>query len=240
MWYTGLGEDNAVQGIGMATSTDGVTWERIRGCRGRERSLRETGEDGRFDEHKIITSTVLKDLVTEELPCAGVGGRRALLPDVSRASTPTTTTATASGTRCLPDGVAWTKVDGADPSGAVFGLGPKGSFESKGVGVPNVIKDGALFQMWHEAFDGKRYSIGHATSLTGLTWTRADSNGPALIGADDPGTYDDDYVWTGTVVKEGDRYRMWYSVSSKPDSNRLGLALLEPGAPRTPPGHGRR
>jgi hypothetical protein len=32
-------------------------------------------------------------------------------------------------------------------------------------------------------------------------------------------------------VKEGDRYRMWYSVSSKPDSNRLGLALLEPGAP---------
>ena len=231
MWYTGLGEDNAIQGIGMATSTDGVTWERVPGTEEGGAVLRESGEDGRFDEHEIITANVLKDVVTEELPCedAAVGEPCYRMwfegidtDDYYRYRV---------GYATSPDGVSWTKVDGADESGAVLGLGPKGTFESKGVGVPNVIKDGAIFQMWYEAFDGKRYSIGHATSPDGITWTRAEPNGPALIGADDPGTFDDDYVWTGTVVKEADSYRMWYSVSSKPDSNRLGLALLEPGAP---------
>jgi hypothetical protein len=231
MWYTGLGEDNAVQGLGMATSTDGVTWERVAGTEEGGAVLRETGEDGRFDEHQIITSTVLKDLATADLPCAGVEAGEPCYRMWFEGVDTDDYYRYRIGYATSPDGVAWTKIDGADPSGAVFGLGPKGSFESKGVGVPNVIKDGALFQMWYEAFDGKRYSIGHATSPDGITWTRAEPNGPALIGADDPGTYEDDYIWTGTVVKEGDHYRMWYSVSSKPDSNRLGLALLEPGAP---------
>jgi hypothetical protein len=51
-----------------------------------------------------------------------------------------------------------------------------------------------------------------------------------LAGADDPGTYKKDDVWTATVLKDGDGYRMWYSVSSKPKSDRVGLASMEPGA----------
>ena len=69
-----------------------------------------------------------------------------------------------------PDGVAWTKVPGSDPSGAVLSLGGKGEFDEKGVGVPYVVKDGALFQLWYEAVDAhSTYTIGHVVSADGIT-----------------------------------------------------------------------
>jgi hypothetical protein len=129
-----------------------------------------------------------------------------------------------------PDGVAWTKVPGADPTGAVLGLGAKGAFDDSGVGVPNVIKDGALYRMWYEAFGNPTYVIGYATSPDGVQWTRGDAAAPALAGADDPATFDPDDVWTATVVRQGSSYDMWYTVASKPESQRFGLARLQPGA----------
>ena len=120
---------------------------------------------------------------------------------------------------------------GKDPSGAVLSLGGKGEFDEKGVGVPYVVKDGALFHLWYEAVDAhSTYTIGHAVSADGITWTRQAPNTPALTGADDPGTYKEDSVWTASVLKTGDTYRMWYTVSDKPNSQRFGLAQMVPGS----------
>ena len=229
MWYVGLGPKNSIQGIGLATSSDGSTWQRVRGSAEGGAVLRESGEDGRFDEHQIITSVVIKDQASDAAPCASVAAGDPCYRMWYEGVDTDDYYRYRIGYATSPDGVAWTKVPGSDPSGAVVGLGPKDGFESKGVGVPNVIKDGALFQMWYEAFNGHRFRIGHVTSTDGVTWTRADPNGPVLTGADDPGSYEKDDVWTATVLKDGDGYRMWYSVSSKPKSDRVGLASMEPG-----------
>jgi hypothetical protein len=229
MWYVGLGPKNSIQGIGLATSTDGLTWRRVEGPAKGGAVLRESGEDGRFDEHQIITSVVIKDQATEAAPCGAVATGQSCYRMWYEGVDTDDYYRYRIGYATSPDGVAWTKVPGPDPSGAVVGLGPKDGFESKGVGVPNVIKDGALYQMWYEAFNGQRFRIGHVASTDGVHWTRAEPNGPVLAGGDDPGTYKKDDVWTATVLKDGDGYRMWYSVSSKPKSDRLGLASMEPG-----------
>jgi hypothetical protein len=233
MWYTGIGPDESIQGVGLATSTDGITWQKVPGPAEGGAVLRESDESGTFDRSQVITSVVLKDVATAEVPCSGVAAGSPCYKMWYEGVDTSDGYIYRVGYATSPDGVAWTKVPGADPTNAVLGLGAKGAFDDAGVGVPNVIKDGALYRMWYEAFGNPTYVIGYASSPDGVTWTRADDLAPALRGADDPAGYDPDDVWTATVAREGSSYRMWYTVSSKPESRRFGLAHLQPGAELT-------
>lgn len=230
MWYTGLGTDNAIQGVGLATSSDGLHWARVKGPDRGGAVLRESKVKGTFDQHELITSHVIKDVSTEAAPCPGITTGSTCYRMWYEGVDKRDYYRYHIGYAVSPDGVTWTKVTGADPSGAVVSLGGKGEFDEKGVGVPYVVKDGALFHLWYEAVDSKsRYSIGHVVSSDGVTWMRQQPNTPALTGADDPGTFKHDSVWTAAVLKDADRYRMWYTVTDKPDSQRIGLAEMAPG-----------
>lgn len=231
LWYTGLGPKDRIQGVGLATSIDGATWTRVPGPAEGGAVLRESGEKGSFDRNQVITATVLKDNESTGAPCVGASPGGACYRMWYEGIDTSNGYVYRVGYATSPDGVAWTKVPGSDPTGAVLGLGAKGAFDDAGVGVPNVVKDGALYRMWYEAFAKPSYTIGYATSPDGLRWTRASEQAPALRGADDPGTFDPDDVWTATVVRTGTTYDLWYTVSSKPDSARLGLARLTPGTP---------
>ena len=230
MWYTGIGPDESIQGFGLATSTDGLHWTKVPGPAEGGAVLRESGQEGSFDRSEAITSVVLKDVATDAAPCAGVAVGSPCYKMWYEGVDTSDGYVYRVGYATSPDGVTWTKVPGADPTGAVLGLGAKGAFDDSGVGVPNVIKDGAIYRMWYEAFGDPTYVIGYATSPDGLRWTRADAVAPALAGADDPATFDPDDVWTATVVRQGSSYDMWYTVASKPESQRFGLARLQPGA----------
>jgi hypothetical protein len=231
MWYTGLGKGNAIQGVGLATSTDGLHWTRVPGPDKGGAVLRESKVKGTFDQDELITAHVIKDVSTDAAPCPGVATGNTCYRMWYEGVDKVDYYRYHVGYAVSPDGVAWTKVKGNDPSGAVLSLGGKGEFDEKGVGVPYVVKDGALFHLWYEAVDAhSTYTIGHAVSADGSTWARQAPNTPALTGADDPGTYKEDSVWTASVLKTGDTYRMWYTVSDKPNSQRFGPAQMVPGS----------
>ena len=73
---------------------------------------------------------------------------------------------------------------------------------------------------------GPGHMIGYATFVDGIIWTRQDApvleRGPA-------GEWDDSYMVTGNVFKEGNTFKMWYSGGTGgtfPDAiMRMGLAI---------------
>ena len=68
--------------------------------------------------------------------------------------------------------------------------------------------------------------IGHAVSTDGLTWKEL----PDALHTGDPGSYDDDMLWTMSVVRYGNQYNMFYTALSKADHGqiqRIALATSE-------------
>lgn len=81
-----------------------------------------------------------------------------------------------------------------------------------------LIQSSVLFidNVYHMWYGGAKavgqnvpFSIGHATSADGITWTKDPSN-PVLVKGPE-GSFDDHMVYMPYVVKAGDTYHMWYT-----------------------------
>jgi predicted GH43/DUF377 family glycosyl hydrolase/DNA-binding MarR family transcriptional regulator len=125
------------------------------------------------------------------------------------------------------DGLNWIK----NP-GTVLVKGLSGSWEAAGVSAPAVIKDGAIYKMWYggiEGFSGIdaiNARMGYATSADGINWNKYALNPVMDLGSD--GSWDAGGVYPGTVLKEGDQYKMWYTGYDFYNL-RVGLALSDDG-----------
>jgi uncharacterized repeat protein (TIGR01451 family) len=234
MWYSGIGADAVIEGIGYATSTDGVNWTRVPGALAGGAVLRASEISGSFDRDEVVAPTVILDRASALLPCEG--GRtsgacyRMWYEGVILGGGPVFRI----GHAVSPDGLTWTRVPGSTPSGAVVDLGPFGTFDSNSTGVAAVVKDGALYRMWYEAKDFStpdRFTVGYVVSTDGVNWARPSPNQPVYEGSDDPGTFSPDNVWAPAAIKDGLTYRMWYSISTNNDAVRIGHARLDPGTP---------
>ncbi len=135
------------------------------------------------------------------------------------------------------DGVAFTRVPGAETGGAVLDLGAAGRFDDYLTYRPHVLKDGATYRMWYngsaKAFncptgtlaDGRR--IGYAESSDGLHWTRSyDGPGPggSVLPLGPAGAIDAQqvgYVW---VLKDDGEYKLYYSANDSGNYWRVALA----------------
>jgi hypothetical protein len=94
--------------------------------------------------------------------------------------------------------------------------------------APCVLLDGGLWRVWYwscerwvEESDGVRYRtvIKHATSRDGVVW---DDTGTTCLA---PSEVDDYAVGRPWVIRDPDRYRMWYSIRSLGEkSYRIGYA----------------
>gem|GEM_PF-1313359 len=141
-------------------------------------------------------------------------------------------------------GAVWHYVAGPGSNGEVIGLSA-GRFDNYHVGQPCVIKDGSTYKMWYYA---NNYGvptgtygdmIGYATSADGINWTKVDGPGPgyAVIWADVAGRFDSgyitntDYIYPGSVIKDGSTYKMWYCGYSPatPAKYRIGYATSSDG-----------
>lgn len=212
MWYVGGKQPSEYhyytysgsQGFGLATSTDGVAWTKY-GNGSPVMTTSALDASVMFDPWVLQIGNQFKMWYT-----CGSGIESRL--EVCYASS--------------PDGIHWTK----NPTEIFKGTGSEYDWDSDDVFSPNVLYDGHTYGMW---YSGDHYTnqtiaiaqIGYATSLDGITWTRAAGNpilSPSAYGSWDSGDVDE----TG-VVQVGGTFMLYYSAIANPNTNgpyRIGLA----------------
>lgn len=104
-----------------------------------------------------------------------------------------------------PDGTVWTK----DSMNPVVAWGVAGEWDSENAGAPAVIHTGTEFRMWYCGGAGEVWGVGYATSPDGTTWTKYPGN--PIMAPGPAGSFDDGILWPGTVLYDGETYRMWYT-----------------------------
>jgi hypothetical protein len=104
-----------------------------------------------------------------------------------------------------PDGVAWE----LDPANPILTPGPSNAWDSAAVGTAAVIHDGSEFRMWYLGGNGTVGHVGYATSPDGSQWTKYQSN--PVMAAGIQGSFDDQGPWPGSVIFDGELYRMWFT-----------------------------
>lgn len=235
MWYTGVTDSSSLfsAGIGYATSTDGQTWTRVTGPFPGGQVLVASGTPGMFDRDDAYVPNVMKDVATATAPCAGVPLGNVCYRMWYEGARDNGGYAFFIGYATSPDGLNWTKVAGTETEGATLGRTISPAFDDNSVGISIVVKDGDLFRMWYEAKDFSGvYTIGHVVSTDGSNWVRPVPNEPVYDGADDPATiFIPDNVWSHWVIKDGARYKMWYTLGTRYDAQRFAYASLVPGDP---------
>ncbi len=171
--------------------------------------LLSRGPTGSFDQLKIGPRAILREAPYDwKMWYEGVSG-------ANRASV---------GYATSPDGIHWTKYPGnpiMTPSESWEG-GPSGEIS------PNtVLKENGMYKMWYHAYDSrtKGRSIGYATSVDGISWTKYTRN-PILK----PGflwAWDRTSIAEPKVVKVGSTYHMYYMRAT--GTHGVGLATSPDG-----------
>ncbi len=246
MWYSGYDSGASstppIAGIGYATSTDGQTWTRVTGPLAGGAVFRASATASDFDGYETYVPNVIKDVATVDAPCVGV-----ITGDVCyRMWYEGVNTSLGLGYlfrigyATSSDGLNWTRVPGT--GGDLSNLGRGSNFDANAVGIPVTIKDGDLYRLWYEAKDFfeappvyGHYTIGHVVANDAENWVRPVPNDPIFEGADDPATHAADNVWSHWVIKDGARYKMWYTTTTRndPAADRFAYASMVPGTPLT-------
>jgi hypothetical protein len=142
--------------------------------------------------------------------------------------------------------LAWQKVAGPGPDGALLGLGSAGAFDERGNFTVSAFKDGDTTWLYYGGSDaggsasctginGTHWRVGLARSTDGVDFTRVagTETGGAILDVGEPGRFDAFLAYRPFVLKDGAVYRMWYNGSTKPfncpngtlaDDRRIGYA----------------
>ena len=100
-----------------------------------------------------------------------------------------------------------------------------GGFGVSELGDIEVVADGDALHLFHLTLPNHDV-VQHAVSADGLCWDPL----PAALRTGDPGTCDDDQIWTMSVARHGDRWRMLYTALSLAEDGavqRTGLAVSD-------------
>jgi hypothetical protein len=209
--------------IGVATSSDGLTFTKVAGTE-TGGSIVDNGASGSFDSYLTYRPFVLKDGALYRMwyngsthPFNCPTGELALNRRIGYAES--------------SDGVHFTKHnDGQGPDGSVLPLGAAGSIDEQQVGYVWVIKDGSEYKMFYSANDaGNFWRVGLAVSSDARTWTKVPGKlaSGAVLDLGAPGAFDVACAYQPSVYKQADQlYRMWYrgcQAPGKPNGPSLGV-----------------
>ncbi len=104
-----------------------------------------------------------------------------------------------------PNGTTWQVYSGSP----VLRAGPAGSFDSRWLIDPFVIRVGSLYRMYYTGYDGSRWQTGLATSSDGINWTKHPSN--PILRIVSGSTWESVGANCPKVYFGGSMYRMIYS-----------------------------
>jgi predicted GH43/DUF377 family glycosyl hydrolase len=120
-------------------------------------------------------------------------------------------------------GKAWSKL-----SNPVLGLGPRGSWDERGVADPYVLElQGRLYMFYLGQDRARRQRLGLAVSSDGLNWTRLRSNPVMELGP--AGSFDEVGLGEPAVWVSGERYWLLYTGRDPKEHRRIGLAVSRDG-----------
>lgn len=217
--------------VGMATSRDGVHWERKRGIeRGGALLAPNCDNWWWFDTQHVAVSDV-QWIESERIRTGndGVvccmftfGGDNECVPPPSppqqrRESTPEQPGVrgfrTRPGIALSLDGLHWSRLEGEHSNGAVLDTGAAGEFDELFCGWPVVARrpsDG-LFLMYYHTLDmtrDGRFVVGLATSRDALHWRKREPREPVLLGSETgSGAFDERGIGTRCVLALSPRQR---------------------------------
>jgi predicted GH43/DUF377 family glycosyl hydrolase len=121
------------------------------------------------------------------------------------------------------DGAAFTK----QPE-AVVALGPRGSFDERGISDPYVIRRGEFLYLFYLGQDrAARQRLGVARSRDGVQWEKLRSNPVLELG--ESGAFDENGLGEPAVWSSGGSYWMLYTGRDRAEHRRLGLARSSDG-----------
>lgn len=196
MWYSG---GLTISGIGYATAPNPTAWSRQS-----NNPVLVKGGAGAWDESYAYLPVVVRNDSLYQMWYTG------------RSASSIVQTGYATST----DGVNWSK----HPDNPVLSPGAPGEWDSGGASAGNVLFEDGLYHMWYFNWSNpiSGIKIGYAISTDGTTWTKHAGN-PIL----QPGSssWDAKNVWFPSVIKDGHRYRMWYTGTLPGTTiDRLGYA----------------
>lgn len=177
--------------IGMATSTDGLNWERLPD----NRMVMYEGPQA-WDSVEVFSPFVMRE--GDKLSMWYTGWDRGPSYRIGYASS-------------TDNGRTWTK----SPENPVLDVGSAGSFDSRSVEGASVIREAdGTYRMWYMGQEGTKWQLSLATSPDGLHWTRYEGNPVFTVGA--PAGWDGTHIYWGHVIKGGPGYQMWYTGTGAP------------------------
>ncbi len=81
------------------------------------------------------------------------------------------------------------------------------SWDSYHAYSPSVIRDEGVYKMWYAAHNNSNVRIAFATSDDGINWNRPSKT----MNFNQDGSWDDVHAHLPFVLKDGDRYHLWYA-----------------------------
>ena len=209
MWYSG--GRSASNGIGYATSTDGLSWSKLVG------PVLSPGPADAWDASSVALGSVLWNGTAFMMWYRGTNA--------------TTYQTGAVGLATSPDGVSWTKYPG-NP------ILKTTAMDQEYIANPFVVKT-LTYDMWYTGRNAT-YSktsayteILLATSLNGINWVKWPH--PVFRPSSDPGAWDSGSVYSPSAYWNGTIFWIWYSGLGQSFLNpQIGIATSPDGATWTP------
>ena len=227
MWY--YGRDSQFDPLvklpsgrcGLAVSSDGVNWERIKGPLTMGAVFEPHPDPNRFDSsHVGVTSVCFwNDLYWMWY----FGGDRSVEHFGFEAK----------GVHMLPgcavsrDGINWVRLEGPF-RGAFLARGQAEEFDALFCTMPNVLRDeDGSWKMYYHSLNLKtrQFFIGLAVSTDGFRWSKIGQ----ILGPGQPGSFDERGTGTRHVLKINSQYLMFYEGVNNDSYFSIGLAVSDDG-----------
>ena len=227
MWY--YGRDRKFDPLvklpsgrcGLAVSSDGVNWERIKGPLTMGAVFEPHPDPNRFDScHVGVTSVYFQDNLYWMLYFGGNQIIENFGFDVK-------------GIHMLPgcaisrDGINWVRLEGPF-QGAFLDRGKAGEFDALFCTMPNVIRDDDnTWKMYYHTlnWEKRQFFIGLAVSTDGFRWEKIGQ----ILAPGVPGSFDENGLGTRHILKINSQYVMFYEGVNKDSYFSIGVAISDDG-----------